>query len=403
MRPAASFVIDGRYINDHFPGIGRYTFNLIGALARVAQDEKFILLYNPAQKNTRYDLAALARNSNLEFKRVDAAPRSWREQFAIPRAVGDHEGRPYIFHSPYYLKPYFVRARNVVTIFDLIPILFPQTVSLAARLFFPFAILLAVQTSARIIVPSISTQNDLVTILRVPREKLALSEAEGIAVIPLAADARFAPQSRKEIARAREKYSLPARYVLYVGSNKLHKNLATLIAAWRVADRADAALVIAGGLSQIANSESRIAKDKFPFAIRNQPSAFNIHFLRDFPDADLPALYSGAEIFVMPSLSEGFGLPLLEAMQCGAPCIASNASSLPEVGGDAILYFNPRDGNALAQLLARGLNDAALRAELRSKSVARAKNFSWERAARETLQVYKSQVAGRKAQSARRM
>jgi alpha-1,3-rhamnosyl/mannosyltransferase len=101
-------------------------------------------------------------------------------------------------------------------------------------------------------------------------------------------------------------------------------------------------------------------------------------------------LYAGATVFVMPSLYEGFGLTPLEAMACGVPVVCSNASSLPEVVGDAALLVNPRDGTALAQAIARVLDDAALRDELRAKSLARAAQFSWERTARETLQVYRA-------------
>ncbi len=366
-------LIDGRFIQDHFPGIGRYTYNLVAALARVAPDDRFILLHNPALKNSRYGLAALARFPNLELRRVDAPTRSVREQFAIPRAVGDHEGRPYIFHSPYYIKPYFLVARSVVSIFDLIPLRVPNDLPNAfARLAFRAANWLAARTAARIIAPSAATRDDLIVILRVPRAK--------IAVVPLAADARFTPQPENEITRVREKYALPREYALSVGINKPHKNIATLVRAWRRV-KSRAVLVIAG------------AWDERYAGKQEGGGAGEICFIHNIPDADLPALYAGARVFVMPSLYEGFGLPALEAMACGAPVIASNVSSLPEVVGDAALLFNPRDDAALAQLLARVLDDAALRDELRAKSRARARNFSWERTARETLAVYRKVIS----------
>ncbi len=376
-----SFVIDGRYIQDHYPGIGRYTYNLIDALARVAPDERFTVLHNPALKNTRYDLAALAKYPNLDLHKVAIRVRSLEEQCRLPFAM---RHSPFaVFHSPYYIKPYFLSIPSIVTIFDLIPLRVPNAVSPTARLLFRFAIALAIQTSARVIVPSQATRGDLVAIQRGVSEK--------IAVIPLAADARFKPRGAAEIARVREKYGLPARYALYVGINKPHKNLQTLIDAWRVADRGDAALVIAGAWDARYEEWRRGAGE------RGRRGDRAIVFIRDVPDSDLPALYSGAAVFVLPSLYEGFGLPLLEAMACGAPVLASNASSLPEVGGDpsagsgqvAALYFDPRDVNALAQLLTRVLDDAALRDDLCGKSRARAAGFSWERAARETLAVYR--------------
>ena len=109
--------------------------------------------------------------------------------------------------------------------------------------------------------------------------------------------------------------------------------------------------------------------------------------LPDFvPDNDLPALYAGATLFVYPSLYEGFGLPVAEAMACGAPVVSSNASSLPEVGGDAVLYFDPRNVDAIAETIRRALSDESLQNDLRARGIAQAKKFSWDQAARELLQ-----------------
>ena len=367
-----SFAIDGRYIQDHFPGIGRYTYNLIDALARVAPDEKFVVLHNPPLRNTRYDIAALARYPNVELCRVDVPTFSLREQWTLPRAIGaSTRHRPYMFHAPYFVMPYFLRVPSLVTIFDLIPLLFPDDVPNArARFFFRWAVRLAAKTATRVIVPSAATRDDLIEHLRVPRAK--------IVVVPLAADARFAPQSDAAIARVREKYALPERYVLYVGINKPHKNLAMLMEAWQRVE-SNAALVIAGAWDARYDAKSQIPNSKS-----------SIMFLHNIADADLPALYAGATVFVMPSLYEGFGLTPLEAMACGAPVICSNASSLPEVVGDAALLVNPRDAAEIAQAIARVLDDAALRDELCAKSLARAVQFSWERTAHETLEVYRA-------------
>ena len=357
--------IDGRYIQDHFPGIGRYTYNLVDALARVAPDAKFVVLHNPALKNTRYNIAALARYPNVELRRVDVPTFSLREQFQLPTSNFQ------LLHSSYFIKPYFLRVPSIVTIFDLIPLLFPDDVPNArARFFFRWAVWLAAKTARRVIVPSAVTRDDLIARLRVPRTK--------IVVVPLAADARFAPQSDAAIARVRAKYALPIRYVLYVGINKPHKNLATLIEAWQRVE-SDAALVIAGAWDARYD-----AKFKLP------TSKSKIIFVHDVTDADLPALYAGAIVFVMLSLYEGFGLTPLEAMACGAPVICSNASSLPEVVGDAAVLVNPRDVEEIAQAIARVLDNATLHDELRAKSLARAARFSWARAARETLVVYLS-------------
>jgi alpha-1,3-rhamnosyl/mannosyltransferase len=307
----------------------------------------------------------------VELCRVDVPTFSLREQFQLPTSNFQ------LLHSPYFIKPYFLRLPSVVTIFDLIPLLFPTDVPAHTRLFFRCAMWLAAKTATRVMVPSNATRDDLIGRLRLPREK--------IAVVPLAADARFSPQSDASIARVREKYALPARYGLYVGINKPHKNLATLMEAWRGL-KSDAVLVIAGAWDEryVGEQGSRGVGEQS--AIGNRKS--KIHWIHNVDDADLPALYAGATVFVMPSLYEGFGLTPLEAMACGAPVICSNASSLPEVVGDAALRVNPRDVEEIAQASARVLADAALRDELRAKSLARAAQFSWERTAKETLQVY---------------
>lgn len=380
-RNIGSFAIDGRYIQDHFPGIGRYTYNLADALARVAPDAQLIVLHNPALKNTRYDVAALARHPNVKLCRVNVATFSLSEQYRLPAQVRNQKFE--IFHSPYYIKPYFLPVPSVVTIFDLTPLLFPDDVpSARARLFFRWAVWLAAKTASRVIVPSAATRDDLIAHLRVPMDKIAM--------IPLAADARFAPQSSAVIARGREKYALPERYVLYVGINKPHKNLATLMEAWARVE-SDAVLVIAGAWDERYAAKVKSQRSK----VRNQEAAVSrrrsaVRFIHNVDDADLPALYAGATIFVMPSLYEGFGLTPLEAMACGAPLICSNASALPEVVGDAALLVNPRDAAEIARTIACVLDDAAQRDDLGAKSLARAAQFSWERTARETLQVYRA-------------
>ena len=369
-----SFCVDGRYIQDHFPGIGRYTYNLIDALARVAPDERFVVFYNPAPRNTRYDIAALARHPNVELRRVDVPTFSLAEQYRLPFVIRDLSFA--ICHSPYYIKPYLSRTPSIVTLFDVIPLRVPTAVpGWRARQLFRVAATLATRTAARVMAPSQATRDDLIARLGVPREK--------IVVTPLAADARFAPQPQTGIERVREKYQLPAQYILSVGVNKPHKNLATLVSALEsfAIRRSPFAvpLVIAGAYDPRYPVTTSKIEHREP----------EIIFLRDVPDADLPALYAGAIVFVFPSLYEGFGLPPLEAMACGAPVVCSNASSLPEVVGDAAVLVDARNAQELGSAIARVLDDAALRDELRAKGIAQAAQFSWERTARETLKVYK--------------
>lgn len=411
-------VIDARYIQDHFPGIGRYTYHLIDSLARIGPEEKFAALYNPVLRNTRYDLAALARHPNLELARVDVPTFSLREQFQLPgsrfyvsrptrdlrqdskfhnpASIPGHSSlkprqsrggwrpeawnlkpgtwnlKPSLLHSPYFIKPYFTAVPSVVTLFDLIPLRYPGDLpSWHAQVMFRLTTWLAARTAARIIAPSRATRDDLVRLLQVPLDK--------IRVVPLAADSRFAPQPEGEIARVRDKYGLRSPFVLYVGINKPHKNLATLVRAVRQLEPGRAMLVVAGAWDARYEHSSETA-------------GLEVKWIHEVAEIDLPALYSGAAAFVMPSLYEGFGLPALEAMACGTPVLAANAGSLPEVVENAGLLFEPLNANALAALLARVLGDRECQDEMMAKSLARAADFSWERTARQTLAVYREVI-----------
>jgi alpha-1,3-rhamnosyl/mannosyltransferase len=370
--------IDGRYIQDHFPGIGRYTYNLTRALAQVAPDEVFVILHNPALLNTRYDLASLARFPNIELVRINVPTFSWTEQLRLPLVIG-HLSLD-ICHSPYYIKPYWLPCPSVVTIYDLISKLFPQYLpSPWARLIFEFATRLALWSAHRVITTSQAARNDLIALYHVAPEK--------IAVTPMAADERFRPLNKREIEPARHKYGLPEQYVLYLGINKPHKNLVRLIEAWSLVighwdlglDRWP--LVIAGHWDP-----------RYPQA-RRKAAALGLEdsviFLGDVAEADLPALYSGAELFVFPSIYEGFGLPPLEAMACGVPVLCSKTSSLPEIMGEAALTFDPLDVAEMAAKIGEALRDGALREEMREKGLRQAAKFSWERTAQETLEVYR--------------
>jgi alpha-1,3-rhamnosyl/mannosyltransferase len=188
-------------------------------------------------------------------------------------------------------------------------------------------------------------------------------------------------------------------YVLYLGSNKPHKNLVRLIEAWRIV--ASSFQLPASGLDLNLNLSLVIAGSwdaRYPEArhrVAELGLADRVVFLGPVAEAELPALYTGAELFVFPSLYEGFGLPVLEAMACGTPVVCSNVSSLPEVAGDAACQVNPLAVDELAAAIGRVLGDAALRQQMRERGLAQAARFSWPRTAQETLAVYRQITAGR--------
>jgi glycosyltransferase involved in cell wall biosynthesis len=188
-----------------------------------------------------------------------------------------------------------------------------------------------------------------------------------------------------ELARIRARYALPDRFILYLGTIEPRKNLVMLLDAYemlRTRDEAAPPLVLAGRPGWRCEPVLRRGRER---GLEGQ-----VRFTDWVADDDLPAIVNAAAAFVYPSLYEGFGLPPLEAMACGTPVLCSNTSSLPEVVGDGGLLLDPHDARAWAAALARVLSDECLRADLRARGLAQARQFSWERTARETLAVYHS-------------
>ena len=363
-------VLDTRTANDHFPGIGRYVASLVGALQRVAPELDLVLLREPTAQATRLSLPALP---GMECA---VSPFSIRQQWVVPRLLRKQSAA--LYHSPYYLMPYRPGAPAVLTCYDLIPLLYPEYYSAAQRLIYRLAHRLALRATQAILSISEATRADLVRYFQV--------DARRIVVTPLAADARFAPSSPEHVAATCRKHGLPQAYVLYFGSNKPHKNLTRLIQAWNLQRSAagvgDSVLVIAG------HWEPRYAEAKR--LVEALGLKDRVIFIGAVDEADLPALYSGARLFVFPSLYEGFGLPVLEAMACGTPVVYSASSSLPEVAGDAGLTFDPGDVEALATTIQRVLANPDLRVHLRQRGLERAAQFTWDRTARATLEVYRT-------------
>ncbi|MGQ9547033.1 MAG: glycosyltransferase family 4 protein [Roseiflexus sp.] len=240
----------------------------------------------------------------------------------------------------------------------------------------------------RIIAVSEATRRDIVRELNIPSEK--------ISVVYEAADTRFRPHTPEETQAILERYGLTHnQYILSVGALEPRKNYVRLIEAYAMLRTRYAPaghvppLVIVGG--------NGWKYDAILAAPEKTGVAGFVRFLGRVPDEDLPALIAGSRVFVYPSLYEGFGLPPLEALACGAPVVVSHAASLPEVVGDAGLYCDPYDAHDIARQIAALLDDTDLALRLRQAGIARAQQFSWERAARETLAVYAQARDERKA------
>lgn len=364
------FVLDARTATPHFPGIGRYVRSLAGALAPLLDPaEHLTLLTDPQQPLAQAGVTSVP---------VAASPFSAAQQWRVPQVLRAlHAG---LYHSPYYLMPYRPGAPAILTVYDVIPLRYPQYSSLRSRLLFRLTTRIALRAARQVIAITENARHDFISEFGVAPSR--------ITAIPLAADPVFRGQSEEALVTVRGKYRLPDRFVLYLGSNKPHKNLVGLVAAWvellqdmRSREGATGTqLVLAGAWDERYPEARKLAESQENAAIR---------WLGPVPDADLPALYGAATVFIFPSFYEGFGLPVIEAMACGAPVICSNVTALPEVAGDAALLINPSDRTALVDALGRVLADDGLRAEMRERSLARAGEFSWGRTAQETLAIYR--------------
>jgi glycosyltransferase involved in cell wall biosynthesis len=234
------------------------------------------------------------------------------------------------------------------------------------------------KTAAHIITVSEYSRRDIIETYRVASDR--------ITVTPEAAPATFAPVTEeKEIARVRNLYGINSDYILSVGSIQPRKNLVRLITAYSALRRRRPQaklprLVLVGKCAWLYNETLR--------SITELGVSESVILTGYVPEADLPALYSGAVCFIYPSYFEGFGLPPLEAMKCGAPVIVGNRTSLPEVVGDAGLLVDPFDVDAIAAGIEKMIDDSSLQAELRRKGLERARLFDWRETARRTLEVY---------------
>lgn len=322
-------------------------------------------------------------NNSLPYK---LANNFW-EQFILPvrLAVQNID----IFHSPKNMGlPLYAPkgCRLIVTVHDLIPLVFPETylASPAKRRLYLGRNRVVAQKADRIITDSEASKADIVKRLGVSEEK--------VRIVYLAAGRGFRPaQNLDSIAKVRKKYSIPGKYILGIGGSEPRKNVGTLIRAFQLFMGEAGDLP---GLAQRGASDSNgiflvIIGDKWHSSELDKATLPpNVVVTGFVPEEDMVALYQGAEVFVYPSLYEGFGLPVLEAMACGTPVITSNVSSLPEVAGEAAIMTNPCDIGEIAGAIGRVVSNDSLLTELSRKGLRRAAGFSWEKTARETLSVY---------------
>ncbi len=357
-------------------GIGRYTRELVRALAELDRSHDYVLFAATGGQR----LTDTAWPSNFQMRAVPLSDRAlvilWH-RLQLPLWVEFVTGRVDIFHSPDFVLPPVRRAKTLVTVHDLSFIRYPQCADANLRAYLNKVVPRSVHRADMVLADSQSTKDDLVELLGV--------EPARIEVVYPGVEKRFHPiEDHALLEKVRKRYNLPPRFILGLGTLQPRKNFTRLVQAYSslITHYPFLQLVIAGGKGWLYEEI---------FATVEQLSLEEKVIFPGFvADGDLPALYNLADLFVFPSLYEGFGLPPLEALACGTPVITSDASSLPEVVGEAGLMVEATDVEALAEAMKRVLEDDALRERMIAKGMKQARKFTWEQAAAKLLSLYEA-------------
>ena len=349
------------------PGIGRYMKCLSESVIVQAPEHEYLLILPPEGEHLIHAPNAQKLCTSLKYY-------SFREQFELPRILSRHKVD--LLHSPHFLLPLVRPCPAVATIHDVIYMACPGDLpSRAGRQYYRIMMNACSRMATRIITDSGHSRNEIVRYLHTDPEK--------IEVIYPAVDSFFHSEADStRIASVRSRFGIDRDYVLCVGIYKPRKNHAGLLTAFRkmLDSGCQAQLVVAGPMGEGEPVLRRLARE---FGI-----AEHVIFTGFVNDADLRALYFGARVYACPSVYEGFGFTVLEAMACGTPVVCSSATSLPEVAGKAALYFDPHKPEEMASQLVRAFSSDALRTSLIAEGHRNLLRFNWKETARQTLEVY---------------
>ena len=367
-------------------GIGHYTYNLIKRFPKIARGDDFYLcdalsgmcLYNTARLDGTKSADRFLNISKVSFPFVTLARLSLLLRNKLQGATTKVEEADVFFGTNY--RGLFGPFKTVITVHDMAHEYFPDAIEGKTLNYLRSELPAVAQKAHCIIAVSNATRNDIIKFLHVPAEK--------VRVVYLGVDEAFHPISNHSLLKTtRRRYNLPESFILCVGTIQPRKNLMGLLQAYaRLCqdENFHHDIVLAGGVGW-NNVGLKEHIDSLGISSR-------VHFTGYLPDADLPLIYNLCDIFVFPSIYEGFGLPVLEAMASGVPVMTSKTSSLPEVAGDAALLVDPASIEEMAAGMMRLLTDQDLRTRCRERGIARAKLFTWERCTRETMQVLREAV-----------
>lgn len=338
-------------------GIGIYTHNLFCELKKKNNN---VNLYDDNLIVARKRFLTKYVNFCIRIIKAQNCLNKWFKEkdldlYHVPRNTG---------------VPFFHNIPVVVTIHDIIPHVFHDKYlsNILERVWYELAIRVSIHRSDKILTISNFSKEELIRHYDVDSSK--------IEIVSLAYNEAFRKIEDTSILNdVKERYRLHKKYILAIGGSEYRKNIQRLINVYLKNFRDDYELIVVGGKWRDIDLAKKYQGE-------------NIRFITGVPEEDLIAIYNMADVFVFPSFYEGFGIPVLEGMACGVPVVTSNVSSMPEVGGDATIYFNPYDENDMAEKIKMVLDDKQLREEMISKGLEKVKEYSWEKCARETLKVY---------------
>jgi glycosyltransferase involved in cell wall biosynthesis len=364
--------IDARMYGYAQTGIGNYIRHLLEYIFKFDTENNYVVFLLPEE----YDNFELP-NKRIRKAKVSAKWYSWKEQLFLPFYL--YKENLDLMHFTHFNSPILYFKKSIVTIHDITPYFFPghKMKSLVRRIGFRTVFFSSVKKASKVIAVSKNTKNDIINHFRINENKINVVY-EGV-------DEQFRVINKKEESgQIRKKYNITKPFIFYTGVWRNHKNLVGLIKAFGILKnkhKLECQLVL-GGKEDSYYPEARKTWEKLGL----EKDVIRTGFINQ---KELPLFYNAAAIFVIPSFYEGFGLIGLEAMACGTPVVSSNTTSLPEILGQAAVYFNPENCEEMAEKIKLVLNDEKLYNELREKGFQQIEKYSWEKMGKETLEIYK--------------
>ncbi len=366
----------GRFLSLSHAGIGRYSCELFKSICQLDKElDLALLVVDGAPLDEDFLSAIEKRPGGVEIVRTTASHYSLKEQTVLLKQI--KEAAPDLVHFPHFNHPVFYGGKFVVTIHDLTLGQYAERRSIIKRQIYKHVINHAAVSSQKVFTVSDYVKEEIIDEFHLRPDKVVTTYN--------AIDERFSRSQKATIEAALRKYKISSPYILSVGQWRSHKNLPRLVEAFEILKKQK----IFSDLKLVFVGREDPKYPQLPDLIKERNLTKSVRFTDFVSDDDLPAIYSGAGVFCFPSLSEGFGLPGLEAQACGTPVASSDRTCMPEIYADGAVYFNPEDSHDMSEKLALILSDANVSKKISDNGLKNAKRFTWEQTAKKTLEVYR--------------